>query len=92
MTMTTEGQEPTSPLLDLAEAWEQTRGAAIEELEQAQAYLGLMLAQLRTRTGDEKDRAYAFHRFHNHTAKALAHWSDYGKRAALDAMQAQGNA
>lgn len=91
-TTMTEEHERASPLQDLADAWEVTRSTAIEELEQAQAYLTLMLAQLRTRTGDEQDRAYSFSRFHKHASNGIATLAQYGGKVKLEGMQPKGSA
>ncbi|MBQ0820729.1 hypothetical protein KBI52_10980 [Microvirga sp. HBU67558] len=73
--------------MDLSE--DPSRLAAINELEQAQAFLGLMLAQLRTSTGNDKDRAYSSERFRYHASRGFALWSG---KTLLDNMPAEGSA
>lgn len=63
MNMGAQEQEAEHHSPDTTQAWEQARTAAIDELEQAQAFLGLVLMQLRTRTGNEQERAYSYSRF-----------------------------
>jgi hypothetical protein len=90
--MTAEGQEATSPTSDQTDALEQVRKAAIYEVELAQGFLGLILAQLRTGSGDERDRGYALNRFHRHASNLLKLMQQSKNAPRLDAMQAQGSA
>jgi hypothetical protein len=90
--MTVEGQEATSPASDRTDVTEQVRKAAIYEVELAQGFLGLVLAQLRTGSGDEQDRGYALNRFHRHAGNLLKLMQQSKGAARLDAMQAQGSA
>jgi len=87
-----EGQETERQSTDMAQAWEQARIAAIEELEQAQAFLGLVLTQLRTRTGNEQDRAYSFSRLHHHVARFVSLMGQCAGKARLEGMQPAGRA
>lgn len=89
--MTAEGQEATSPVSGRTDASEQVRKAAIYEVELAQGFLGLVLAQLRTGSGDEQDRAYALGRFHRHAVNLLKLMQSTNA-SRLEGMQAKGNA
>ena len=90
--MLADAREATSLGLDKAQAWEQTRTAAIVDLEQAQAFLGLVLAQMRNAPGNSEALNYALRGFHHHATGALNLLKEYGNTARLDAMPAEGNA
>ncbi|WP_262299704.1 hypothetical protein [Microvirga sesbaniae] len=71
---------------------DQTRTAAIVDLEQAQAFLGLVLSQMRNAPGNSEALNYALRGFHHHATGALSLLKEYGNTARLDAMPAEGNA